>query len=65
MTKERPQNCGTGYCSCIECLMKPDHIEDNLVMVTRSEAWKKQLTSAQRNELKQIDDGTWEADRNG
>ena len=34
-------------------------------MVTRSEAWKKQLTSAQRNELKQIDDGTWEADRNG
>ena len=29
------------------------------------EAWQKQLTSAQRNELKQIEDGTWEADRNG
>ena len=28
-------------------------------------AWRKQLTGAQRNELKQIDDGTWEADRNG
>ena len=20
---QRPQNCGTGYCSCIECLMEP------------------------------------------
>lgn len=20
---QRPQNCGTGYCSCIECVMKP------------------------------------------
>lgn len=29
------------------------------------EAWQKQLTNAQRNELKQIEDGTWEADRNG
>jgi hypothetical protein len=28
-------------------------------------AWQKQLTNAQRNELKQIEDGTWEADRNG
>ena len=27
--------------------------------------WQKQLTNAQRNELKQIEDGTWEADRNG
>ena len=21
--QKRPQNCGTGYCSCIECIMKP------------------------------------------
>ena len=42
-----------------------NHIEDNLVMVTRGDAWRKQLSSAQRNELKQIEDGTWEADRNG
>ena len=21
--QKRPQNCGTGYCSCIECVMKP------------------------------------------
>ena len=21
--QERPQNCGTGYCSCIECVMEP------------------------------------------
>lgn len=22
--QKRPQNCGTGYCSCIECVMKPE-----------------------------------------
>ena len=22
--KDRPQNCGTGYCSCIECVMEPE-----------------------------------------
>jgi hypothetical protein len=22
-TPKRPPNCGTGYCSCIECVMKP------------------------------------------
>jgi hypothetical protein len=27
--------------------------------------WSKKLTAAQRNELKQIEDCTWEADRNG
>jgi hypothetical protein len=21
--QKRPQNCGTGYCSCIECVMEP------------------------------------------
>ena len=42
-----------------------NHIEDNLVMVKKDDAWRNQLTRAQRNELKQIEDGTWEADRNG
>jgi hypothetical protein len=42
-----------------------NHIEDNLVMVAKGDTWRKQLTSAQRNELLQIEDGTWEADRNG
>jgi hypothetical protein len=23
-SEKRPQNCGTGYCSCIECVMKND-----------------------------------------
>jgi len=23
---ERPQNCGTGYCSCIECVMEPEPV---------------------------------------
>ena len=22
--QERPQNCGSGFCSCIECVMKPE-----------------------------------------
>lgn len=22
--QKRPQNCGTGYCSCIECVMEPE-----------------------------------------
>ena len=25
--QQRPQNCGTGYCSCIECLFEPEHQE--------------------------------------
>ena len=40
--QERPQNCGTGYCSCIECLYEQpapaqdaDHMEDVLAMVER------------------------------
>ena len=24
---KRPQNCGTGYCSCIECVMKPEPVQ--------------------------------------
>ena len=22
--QKRPQNCGTGYCSCVECVMEPE-----------------------------------------
>ena len=25
--QKRPQNCGTGYCSCIECVMEPEQQE--------------------------------------
>ena len=39
-------------------LESQDHIEQHLI-------WAKQLSAAQRNELSQIEDGTWEADRNG
>jgi hypothetical protein len=24
---KKPQNCGTGYCSCIECVMEDDDYE--------------------------------------
>ena len=27
--QKRPQNCGTGYCSCIECVMEPEHPEQH------------------------------------
>jgi hypothetical protein len=26
--QKRPQNCGTGYCSCIECVMEPAPVQD-------------------------------------
>lgn len=26
--QNRPQNCGTGYCSCIECVMEPTPVQD-------------------------------------
>ena len=27
--QKRPQNCGTGYCSCIECVMEPPQRKEN------------------------------------
>jgi hypothetical protein len=27
--QKRPQNCGTGYCSCVECVMEPAPVQDN------------------------------------
>jgi hypothetical protein len=26
--QKRPQNCGTGYCSCIECVMEPAPVQE-------------------------------------
>jgi hypothetical protein len=26
--QKRPQNCGTGYCSCIECVMEPAAVQE-------------------------------------
>ena len=26
--QKRPQNCGTGYCSCVECVMKPAPVQE-------------------------------------
>ena len=49
-------------------LESQDHIEQRLEMVKqkhKNNIWAKQLSAAQRNELSQIEDGTWEADRNG
>ena len=25
--QKRPQNCGTGYCSCVECVMEPEPVQ--------------------------------------
>jgi hypothetical protein len=49
-------------------LESQDHIEQHLEMVKqkhKNNIWEKQLSAAQLNELLQIKDGTWEADRNG
>jgi hypothetical protein len=27
-TQKRPQNCGTSYCSCIECVMEPAPVQE-------------------------------------
>ena len=27
--QKRPQNCGTGYCSCVECLFEPEQPEQD------------------------------------
>ena len=27
--QKRPQNCGTGYCSCVECVMEPAPVQTN------------------------------------
>ena len=43
--QKRPQNCGTGYCSCIECVMEPapvaTHYVDggHLVYPTAQRTW--------------------------
>jgi hypothetical protein len=26
--QKRPQNCGTGYCSCVECVMEPAPVQE-------------------------------------
>jgi hypothetical protein len=31
--QKRPQNCGTGYCSCIECVMEPANQLDDINVV--------------------------------
>ena len=35
--QKRPQNCGTGYCSCIECVMEPAQQEPVAYMGTDSD----------------------------
>ena len=35
--QKRPQNCGTGYCSCIECVMEP--AQRTWVGLTDEEVW--------------------------
>ena len=58
----------TSLRQAIKELESQDHIEQRLEMVKqkhKNNIWAKQLSAAQRNELSQIEDGTWEADRNG
>jgi hypothetical protein len=37
---KRPQNCGTGYCSCIECVMEPAPVQEPVVWMNKHGACK-------------------------
>ena len=43
--QKRPQNCGTGYCSCIECVMGPEQEPVAFINVEqRKLEWAKYMT---------------------
>jgi hypothetical protein len=49
--QKRPQNCGTGYCSCIECVMEPAPVQeshkglsDHLAQVTNGRVYVDPVT---------------------
>ena len=35
--QKRPPNCGTGYCSCIECLFEPAHQQEPVAWMFQHE----------------------------
>ena len=37
--QKRPQNCGTSYCSCIECVMEPEQPEQKPTVPNNSQEW--------------------------
>jgi hypothetical protein len=37
---ERPQNCGSGFCSCIECVMEPAQEPVGLLLTLRQAAYE-------------------------
>jgi hypothetical protein len=48
--QKRPQNCGTGYCSCIECVMEPAPVQpvaqdskEHLKVMMEHSAWEGRL----------------------
>jgi hypothetical protein len=37
--QKRPQNCGTGYCSCIECVMEPAPVQEPVAWMPITEPY--------------------------
>jgi hypothetical protein len=35
--QKRPQNCGTGYCSCVECVMEPAPVQKPMAWMRKNE----------------------------
>ena len=49
--QKRPQNCGTGFCSCIECVMEPAPVQEPVAYLCENAVghkyfrWKKPLST--------------------
>jgi hypothetical protein len=43
--QKKPQNCGTGYCSCIECVMKPEQAEKQVTYTGNGTAGRENMTA--------------------
>ena len=60
--QKRPQNCGTGYCSCIECVMEP--AQDNGIVTAGGFDPRTQRTwvGLSDEERTQAEEGCWYMD---
>lgn len=65
----RPQNCGTGFCSCIECLYKPfDEMDEHDLRVIQAKtldrltAETRLLTKLVNERAEVIENLRWQVD---
>ena len=56
--QKRPQNCGTGYCSCIECVMEPRNQEPVAYQYQSKDGVWRDFISQSHYEAT-VEDGSW------